>query len=407
MNIRTTLLAAALALSFHALAAPQAQEGAPQAESSKALYWQGHEALGQNDWGKALERFRALEAELARSKSEPADAAIYWQAYALAQARRNREADAEIDRLAKAYPSSKWLDDAEALRISGTSARTDKPRRERDPREEDALMALDALLAGGNEKAVPMLKKVMAGNHTDRVKSRALFVLTQIDERAADEALDVILKGNGSARLKAEAIRMIAAGGSKASLDRLVPLYRATQDAGVKRGVLDAFLIGDRPDLVLELLKTETDKDDRRRIIEKLGPMGEVEELTRLYGTLTDARERRQVLQGLGVAGSSESLLRVARSEKDPELRAEAIRSVGITGGKNVGDALVAFYAPGEPERVREAVIQALMMTGATGTMVTLYRKETDPRLRRELLTQITASDPDAALELIDQALDR
>ena len=80
MNIRIKILAAALALSFNALAAPQAQEGAPQAESSKALYWQGHEALGQNDWDTALERFRKLETELVRSKSEPADAAIYWQA---------------------------------------------------------------------------------------------------------------------------------------------------------------------------------------------------------------------------------------------------------------------------------------------------------------------------------------
>ena len=405
MNIRMTLLAAALALSFNTLAAPQAQEGAPQSESSKALYWQGHEALGQNDWGTALERFRQLETELARSKSEPADAAIYWQAYALAQARRNREADAEIDRLVKNYPKSKWLDDAEALRIAPKGG--DKPRRERDPREEDALMALDALLAGGNQKAVPMLQRVMAGDHTDRVKSRALFVLTQIDQNAANDALDVIIRGNGSARLKAEAIRMIAAGGSSESLDRLVPMYRGTQDEGVKRGVLDAFLIGGRGDLVLKVLETETDASERRRIIEKLGPMGEVKELTRLYGTLTDKREKRAALQGLGVAGSSESLLQVARSEKDPELRAEAIRAVGISGGKGIGDILVSFYAPNEPEEVREAVVQALMMTGATAKMVELYRRETDPDLRRQLLTQITASDPDAALELIDQALQR
>lgn len=406
MNIRIKLLAAALALGFNAMAAPQPQEGAPQAESSRTLYWQGHEALGQNDWAGALERFRQLETELARSKSEPADAAIYWQAYALAQARRNREADAEIDRLRKTYPQSKWIDDAEALRISGKPADGEK-RRERDPREEDALMALDALLAGGNQKAVPTLQKVMAGNHTDRVKSRALFVLTQIDQAAADQALDAIIRGNGSARLKAEAIRMIAAGGNRESLDRLVPMYRGTQDEGVKRGVLDAFLIGDRGDLILQVLQTETEPRERRRIIEKLGPMGEVKELVRLYGTLTDKRERRAALQGLGVAGSSSSLVQVARTEKDPELRAEAIRAIGITGGRGVGDELLSFYAPGEPEQVREAVIQALMIAGATEKLVDLYRKETDPELRRTLLTQITASDPDAALELIDQALER
>jgi len=406
VNIRIKILAAALALSFQALAAPQAQEGAPVAESSKALYWQGHEALGQNDWGTALERFRALEVELTRSKTEPADAAIYWQAYALAQARRQREAEVETDRLTKAFPQSRWLDDAQALRTAGKPGEN-KPRKERDPREADALMALDALVAGGNEKSVPILKKVMAGDHTDRVKSRALFVLTQIDPAAANDALDGIIAGNASSRLKAEAIRMIAAGGNRESLDRLVPMYRTTQHEGVKRGVLDAFLIGGRGDLVMKVLETETDPRERRRIIEKLGPMGEVKELTRLYGTLTDPRDRRAVLQGLGVAGSADSLIQVARSEKDPQLRAEAIRAIGITGGKTAGDVLVGFYVPAEPKEVREAVVQALMMTGATERMVDLYRKETDPDLRRQLLTQITASDPDAALELIDQALNR
>lgn len=405
MNIRIKLLAAALALSFNAFAAPQAQEGAPQAESSKALYWQGHEALGKKDWDGALDRFRQLEVELARSKTEPGDAAIYWQAYALAQARRYREAESMVERLRKGYPDSKWIDDARAL---GARDKANKGGgRETDPREEDALMALDALLVGGNQKAVPMLQRVLSGNHTDRVKSRALFVLTQIDAKAANDALDAIIKGPGSPRLKAEAIRMIAAGGSMESLDRLVPMYRGTQDEGVKRGVLDAFLIGGRADLLMEVLKTETDTRERRRIIEKLGPMGEVDQLVRLYGTLSEPREKRAALQGLGVAGSAKSLVEVARIEKDPELRAEAIRAIGITGGKEIAGTVLKFYTPQESEEVREAVVQALMMTGATDQMIELYRKETDPSLRRQLLSQITASDPDAALELIDQALQR
>lgn len=403
MNIRIKLLAAALALSFNVFAAPQAQEGVPQDESSKALYWKGHEALGQKDWHLAMDRFRQLEDELTRTKTEPADAAIYWQAYAQAQARRYGEAEATVERLRKGYPQSKWLDDARALGAHDKAAKRD----DKDAREEDALMALDALLAGGNQKAVPMLQRTLAGNHTDRVKTRALFVLTQIDAKAANEALDAIIRGPGSARLKAEAIRMIAAGGSEESLDRLVPIYRGTQDEGVKRGVLDAFLIGDRTDLLLQLLKTETDSDERRRIIEKLGPMGEVDELVRLYGTLSEPREKRAVLQGLGVSGSAKSLVEVARVEKDPELRAEAIRAIGITDGKEAAQTVLQFYTPNESEEVREAVVQALMMTGATGQMIELYRKETDPSLRRKLLTQITASDPDAALELIDQALQR
>jgi HEAT repeat protein len=413
MQLRIRLLSAALcaAFSLPLMAAPQAQEGAPVAESSKALYWQGHEALGQNDWNLALERFRELEKQLAGSKTEPADAAIYWQAYALSQARRNREAAAEIDRLRQAYPKSAWLDDAESL-LSRESRedrgdRGGEHRTPRDEREQDALMALDALLAGGSEKAVPLLQRVLAGNHTDRVKGRAMFVLSQIDPKAADVAVDAIIRGNGSSRLKSEAIRMIAAGGSRQSLDRLLPLYRDSADKDVKRGVLDAFLIGDRADLLVQVIASEPDARQRRHAIDKLGAMGEADELKKLYGTRSDAQDRRAILRALGIAGSSDSLLEVARSEKDPEVRAEAIRAIGIAGGKQVGEQVLAFYDPSQPEVVREAVIQALVIAGATDEMVKLYRKETNPKLRRDLLTRITATDPDAALELIDQALQR
>jgi HEAT repeat protein len=405
VNFRLKLLAAALALSFNVAAAPQAQEGAPVAESSKQLYWQGHEALGQSDWAGALERFRELEVQLSRSKTEPTDAAIYWQAYALAQAHRAREARVEIDRLRQAYPGSKWLDDAQALVSREAAGDAGKP--EKDPREQDALMALDALLAGGNQKAVPLLQRVLAGDHTDRVKGRAMFVLSQIDPDAAATAVDAILRGNGSSRLKGEAIRMVAAGGSPKSLDRLVPLYRQSGDKAVRRGILDAFLIGDRGDLLLQVIDAEPDARNRREAIEKLGAMGQVKELEKLYATRTDPQDRRAVLQSLGIAGAGDSLVQVARVEKDPAVRAEAIRAIGIVGGKKTAAAVLDFYRPGEPEEVREAVIQALMMTGATKEMVQLYHKETDPKLRRDILTQITASDPDAALELIDAALQR
>ena len=68
---------------------------------------------------------------------------------------------------------------------------------------------------------------------------------------------------------------------------------------------------------------------------------------------------------------------------------------------------LVSFYQPGQPEDVSDAVIEALMMTGASKQMIALYHKETDAKRKRELLQMISATDADAALELIDQALQR
>jgi hypothetical protein len=410
MKFQTRMLAIALGValtmsSTPSPAAPQAKDGAPLAEPSKSLYWQGHEALGQQDWRLALEHFRELEKQLAKSKTEPADAAIYWQAYALAQAGRGREAVAEVDRLRTAYPRSEWLDDAQAL-----APRVDREgRRPADDAgndaDADALMALDALMVGGSAKAVPLLQRVLGGTHSDKVKGRAMFVLSQIDPAAAEKAVESVIRGSASPRLKAEAIRMIAAGGRPSSLDRLLPLYRESSDKAVRRGVLDAFVIGDRADLMQQVIETETDGKQRRNAIEKLGAMDQQARLQAMYATARDVDDRRAILRAIGVAGDGAALAALASSESDPVLKAEAIRSIGIAGGDNAAAALLAMYQPGQPVQVREAVIEGLMIADATRELIAIYRKETDPGVRRNLLSRIAATDPDGALELIDETL--
>lgn len=410
IRILSMALAALLAAPVGAaVAAPQPKEGAPLAEPSKSLYWQGHDALGKRDWSTALELFRELEMQLTRSATEPADAAIYWQAYALSQARRVQEAKAQVARLRKDYPQSAWLDDAQALvsrQAAGTEGGTHASAG-KDEREADALAALDALLAGGDAKAVPLLQRVIAGEHSNRVRSRAIFVLSQIDPVAADTALDSLLSGTAPARLKAEAIRMIAAGGRPAALDRLLPVYRGNEDAAVKRAVLDALLIGDRGDLMLQVIESEADPRRRRGAIEKLGAMGERESLKRLYASRPEVDDRRAVLRALGIAGDRVALLEIAGSEKDGKVQAEAIRSVGITGGKEAADDLLELYPRLGDAGAREAVVDALMIAGATEALVALYRAEKDPAQRRRLLNRISISDSDAALDLIDDALER
>ncbi|MGQ0802083.1 MAG: HEAT repeat domain-containing protein [Pseudomarimonas sp.] len=388
-------------------AAPSAQSGSPAAEASQAVYWKGHEALEKGDWNAAIRHFKALEKQLAASTTEPADAAMYWQAYALSQAGRNKEAASEVARLRQAYPNSAWLDDAAALaQTKSDEAGSKKARKDAvDGRDADALMALDALLVGGSERGVPLLLRVLSGNHSDHVKSRAMFVLSQLDASAADAALDGILAGDASPQLKQEAVRMIAVGGRKESLDRLLPLYRSSNDAAIKTAVMEAFLIGGRGDLVQALFESETNPELRLNALNSLGAMGEGDRLKALYGPQLPREERRQLLHAYGVAGELQALIDVARSETDPELQVEAIRSIGIGGDRQAGATLVELYRPDASEQVRRAVIEGLMIANDSEAMLQLYRKETDPELRRQLLHSITAADPDAAIELIDAAL--
>ncbi len=393
------------------MAAPQAQEGAPSADHSKALYWEGHQALARSDWAGALAKFRELEAQLRRGKTEPLDATYYWQAYALEQSGRTRESAAKVKTLRSEYPDSAWLYDADVLISRGDSVTREGAVDSLPERDADALMAMDALLVGGNQRGVPLLKKVLASEHSDRVKSRAMFVLSQLDSTAAESALDAILTGSGSPALKQEAIRMIAVGGRESSLERLLPVYQASADTGTRRAVIEAFLIGERADLLVSAMATESDSEVRQSAIDTLGAMGEGARLKDLYGQKNSQDERARILIALGVAGERQALIDITASETDPRLQMEAVRGIGIAGGPEAGRALVTLYQQAKDDTLRAAVIEALMIVGDEGgaakALLDLYRKETNPGLRKKLMQAISVSDSDAALDMIDEALKR
>ncbi|HET7844136.1 MAG TPA: HEAT repeat domain-containing protein [Xanthomonadales bacterium] len=399
-RLRPLLLALLCAFGASAIARPAADAIETANADARSAYRDGQDAIAREDWSEAVERFRQVERSQ-RDAKEAADAAIYWQAYALTQAKRAEAAKSAVDKLLREYPKSAWADDARALVPARSPAETAA-----EQREEDALMAIDALLSSGSQRAVPILQKVLASNHSDKVKSRALFVLSQYDSEAADGALQSILSGNGSTKLKQEAIRMIAAGGKRSSLDRLLPLYRESTDPKIRSAVIDAWIIGSRGDLLRQAAATEPDARMRRRAIEAMGAVGDRKGLLELFGQAKDEETQRFVMQGLGIAGGVDELAQIAGSNASPKVRAEAIRAVGIAGGKRGAEQVVGWYASGDAQ-IRNAVIESLMISGESKQLVALYRAETDRDMKRRLLQAISSSGGDEALDLIDEMLEK
>ena len=107
--------------------------------------------------------------------------------------------------------------------------------------EELKLAALEALIMAPPDRALPLVTKVLAGNHSDEVKSRALFVLSQIDNAEAQGQL-VSVAQSSSGELQSEAIRMIGIGGNPEALAMLADMYTGG-DANVREAVLEAYLI--------------------------------------------------------------------------------------------------------------------------------------------------------------------
>jgi HEAT repeat protein len=120
-----------------------------------------------------------------------------------------------------------------------------------DDAEKLKLAALEALISAPPERALPLAVKALQGNHSDEVKSRALFVLSQIElPEAQNVVMDTARQGSGETQV--EAIRMVGIAGDVVALSQLVEVYEVG-DVDVREAVLEAYVIADDKDAVYEL----------------------------------------------------------------------------------------------------------------------------------------------------------
>jgi HEAT repeat protein len=262
-----------------------------------------------------------------------------------------------------------------------------------------AIEALEGLIAAPPQKALPLVRKVLAGNQSERVKRRAVFVLGMIDLPEAGQLLAETAQKNGGA-LQREAIRALGIRGGRGQSATLQAIYR-NGDARARRAVLEAFVIsGDKAALVA-VAKSASEPREARAAIRSLAAIGAVAELRELG---QDGKHSKELMQAFAVAGDLEGLLKIARSDPSPSLRAEAARSIGIVGGDQSRQALRELYRDSNAE-VRKAALDGMMISGDEQGVLALYRAETDTARKRELLRMLSVMGGDAALEAIDAAL--
>lgn len=404
-KLATWTLSACLLATTSASAIPADADMAPSDRQLAAMYWQGHELLKKSDWNGALERFRQLETSLRQKEPASADAAIYWQAYALLQARRTAEARATLEKLRRDYPDSRWSKDADSLLRqveSGPSATA--PMKGAD--EDLAEVAVTGLMQAPPERAIPILRKVLNGSHSLDVKKRALFVLSQLDDTAALETLGEVASGSPDPELREEAIRMLGVSGEDNAIERLQAIYASSRSNEDKRSIIQAWLIADRPKLVMQAARNETDEDLRRAAIQALGAMEATGELKELFDSEKSSENRKAILQSLGVAGDSKTLTAIAESAQPDEIRIEAIRALGIADDDGSGPALVRIYGAAKSSEIRDAALQGMMIAGDSESLLKLYRQARSSEEKQALLRMLTLTDSDKTLDLIESELD-
>jgi len=267
--------------------------------------------------------------------------------------------------------------------------------------EELALAALEGLMAQPGDRALPIIKKVLAGNQTTLVKKRALFVLSQIE---APEARQLLMQATRlpDAALRGEAIRSIGIGGDPKSLDTLLEIYNAG-DEDVKKDVLQAWLIAGRKESVYQVALNAKTDEESRHAIHILGAMGAADELRKLG-------DRPKLASGLveayAISGDLASLRKIADSNPDRALRLEAVRKIGIISGDESRGALREIYARNDDRELKDAALQGMLIAGDDQGVLALYRAAKTTDEKRTLMRTLSMINGDAALKAIDDALE-
>ena len=359
---------------------PQTAEKANAHEDE--VYQSAKDALDSGEYDNAIKQFD----EVIKIHGRRADGGMYWRAYALNKAGNKAQALTAIGELRKNYPKSNWLRDAGALEqeIRGGG----NPENISD--EELKLLAIQSLMNSDPEKAVPLLEKIITGNYPPKLKERALFVLSQSGSEKAQQILMGLAKANNQPDLQKRAIRNMGMNGNPRNRAVLKEIYNSSTDMGVKKSVFQAWLMCGCKDDVAALAKTEKNPELRREAIRYLGMMGGRSELLDFYKNSPDVETRKEAVGAMLMCGCSHELAEIVQTEKDPEVLDKAINTLGLVGGEESLAALTKVYNSQADVSTKKKVINALFLHGAGKEMVALARKETNPELKKSLISKMS-----------------
>jgi len=269
----------------------------------------------------------------------------------------------------------------------------------RSVNDELKLAAVEALITAPDDKALPLVTKVLAGNHSEEVKEAAMFILSQIDLPEAQSTLLRFARGE-SGELQLEAIRMIGIGGGDA-LANLKSIYESSDSEG-REAVLEAYMIaGDNQSVFDIALMAEG--DDYENAVEMLAVMGARDELRQLRSS-KGASEA--LIEACAISGDFECLRELAMDDSDIDMQIEAIEGMGIVGGDEVNSTLVQIYGDAKSEDIREAALDGMLISGHDSGVLALYRSSQDASEKKELLEYLVIMGSDDVWDIIDATLD-
>lgn len=206
----------------------------------------GREALADERWARAEERFSDFVNDYPKSKS--LDAALYWLAFALQKQEKFDTADKVLLRLIQKFPASGWASDAQALRaeiaprLGQSQLLTDEAGR--SDSEEAKLLALRALFNSDPARALARAAELFRpGSGANKsFKESAVMLLGRHTDAGTLPLLTEIARNEPDHLLRKSAITWLGASGDESVIGTLRSLAIESDDAEVAQAALSALM---------------------------------------------------------------------------------------------------------------------------------------------------------------------
>lgn len=350
-----------------------------QSESVEDLYEQAMDSLDDEDWNDALRPLNKLMSMNARM-----DATLYWMSYAQGKMDRTAAALASLARLQKEFPGSRWAREGKALELEVRGRSGQVPRPDQEDDLDLKLMAVSALAQTDPEEAMPVLARILASPSSSRkIRERSLFILAQMGTEPAGNAIAAVAKGDSSPELQRKAIQYLGVFGGANNRKVLSDIYASNTDQAIRKQILNSFMVSGDKARVLTAAKTEKDPALRASAVRLLGVMGGTTELSQMYSTATSTEEKKAILQALFIGGAMTPIAAAAKGEKDKEVRLAAVRNLGLMGRKSQ-DLLSEMYRGETDPEVKKEVLNAFFLQNNDTRLLEIARAEKDPGLKKE-----------------------
>ena len=435
-----------------------------QGDPGDSLYRAARASLNRGRYRDAGNQFRELRRRY--PKSGYAANSMYWEAFALYREGGNdrlQRAAAVLDEQREKYPDATTAGDAStlAVRIRGELARMgdneaaaaiaedasdaaapappspDTPRtprpsrppratsyaRDRDCGDESdmKIAALNALLQMDADRAVPILKQVLARRDSGSVclRRKAIFLVSQKQTDATEDILLDAARSDPDPEVKQQAVFWLSQVGTEKAVMALDSILSRSSDPSLQEKAIFALSqhSGGRAAAALRAYVERKDAPEemREKAVFWLGQSNDAENpafLRQVYSRTTSRALKQKILSALSQSHGRDNqqfLLDVARNkDEEIEVRKQALFWAGQSGSVSSAD-LSSLYATIPDRQMREQIIFVLSQrnndAAAMDKLIEIARRDPDPELRKRALFWVGQSKDPRATQLLQDIL--